>query len=174
MLVQIGSRNAPEDLVDLLAECHARIRRFLGMAHALAVTPKITDAEACNVAGQVRRYFATAFHHHIADEDDLIAPRLAGKGVDDVLHKMQHDHLRHADSVALLVGLCSAIERDPRQLAASKDELVRAAALATSLLEPHLELEERALFPAIRALPAATRDEIRAGMRERREADFAQ
>ena len=140
------------------------------MAHALAVTPKISDAEARNVAAQVRRYFATAFLHHIADEDELIAPRLAGKGVDDVLERMHRDHVRHADSVALLVGLCDAIERDPRELATSKDELVRAAALATSFLEPHLELEERALFPAIRALPAATRDEIRAGMRQRREA----
>lgn len=174
MLVQIGQRSRTEDVVDLLVECHARIRRFLGMAHALAVTPKISDAEAQNVAGQVRRYFATAFPHHLADEDELIAPRMVGKGLDDVLARMHHDHVRHADSIALIVGLCGSIERDPRQLAASKDELVRAAALATSFLEPHLELEERALFPAIRALPPATREEIRAGMQQRREADFAQ
>jgi hemerythrin-like domain-containing protein len=174
MLVQIGPRSSASDLVDLLAECHGRIRRFLAMAHALAVTPNITDAEAKNVAGQVRRYFTSAFLHHIADEDELLAPHLTGKGVDDVLAQMHRDHVRHADSVAFLVGLCDAIERDPQQLAASKDELVRGAALVTSFLEPHLELEEKVLFPAIRALPAAIRDRVRDDMRQRRERDFAQ
>lgn len=174
MLVQIGPRSQPEDLVDLLAECHARIRKFLGMAHALGVTPKLSDDEARAIAGNVRKYFAVAFPHHVADEDELIAPRLIGKGVDNILIQMHRDHVRHADSIALLVGLCDRVERDPRELPACRDELVRAAALATSFLEPHLELEERVLFPAIRALPAAIRDAIRGDMRQRRETDFAQ
>jgi hypothetical protein len=36
MLVQIGSSKESEDVVDLLLQCHQRIRHFLGLASRLA------------------------------------------------------------------------------------------------------------------------------------------
>ena len=43
------------------------------------------------------------------------------------------------------------------------------AAALRGAFEPHLALEERVLFPAISALPAAERRAIKDGMRRRRE-----
>ena len=176
MLVQIGQRAQTEDVVDLLAECHARIRRFLEMSRRLADHQPVSDDEARSTASQIRRYFTSAFTHHIADEDDLISPLLAGSStkIDDVLGRMHDDHMRHADAIALLVGICADIERDPRKLGARRDELRHAQALVAQHLEPHLETEERELFPTLRALAPELKDAIREGMRKRREADFAQ
>jgi pyridoxamine 5'-phosphate oxidase len=175
MLVQIGQRAQHEHLVDLLAECHTRIRRFLSLATALADDRSTPESEAHSVAGQVRRYFTSAFPHHVADEEQLITPRLAGTSanLDSALARIHADHAHHADAIALLVGICTAIERNPSSLAIYASELRHAAALATRCLEPHLELEERELFPAVRALSVDVQSEIRAGMRQRRDADFA-
>jgi hemerythrin-like domain-containing protein len=176
MLVQIGQRAQTEDVVDLLAECHARIRRFLEMSRRLAERHEVSDDEVRSTASQIRRYFTSAFTHHIADEDDLISPLLAGSTpkIDEVLARMHDDHMRHADAIALLVGICADIERDPRKLEARRAELAHAQLAVRQHLEPHLESEERELFPALRALSAETKEAIRAGMRKRREADFAQ
>jgi hemerythrin-like domain-containing protein len=176
MLVQIGQRTAHEDLVDLLAECHTRIRRFLELARTLAANQTAAEGEARSVAGQIRRYFSAAFPHHVRDEDQLIAPRLAGSSakLDEVTAQLHEDHVQHADAIAYLVGICADIERDPRLLAPRADELRHAAAVVTERLEPHLELEERELFPAVRELSAETKAAIRSEMRQQREADFAQ
>jgi hemerythrin-like domain-containing protein len=175
MLVQIGQRAQHEDLVDLLAECHERIRRFLSLATALAGDRLTPESEARSTAGQIRRYFSSAFPHHVADEDDVIAPRLAGQNskLDEVLAQVHGDHLHHADAIALLVGICTEIERDPQMLPIRASELRHAAALVTKFIEPHLEIEERELFPAVRALSHDDQAAIRTAMRQRREADFA-
>lgn len=76
MLVQVGRRVVSEDVVDLLTECHARIRRFLAMAHDLADAPGTTvPAEVVATAAQIRRYFSQGFALHIEDEE--IASRRA-------------------------------------------------------------------------------------------------
>jgi pyridoxamine 5'-phosphate oxidase len=175
MLVQIGQRAQTETLVDLLAECHARIRRFLSLATALADDRSAPESEAHSVAGQVRRYFTTAFPHHVADEEQLIEPRLAKTSatLDATLAKIHDDHAHHADAIALLVGICAKIERNPALLVIHASDLRHAAALVTRLVEPHLELEEREVFPAVRALPADVQTAIRTAMRQRRDADFA-
>jgi hemerythrin-like domain-containing protein len=176
MLVQIGQRTAHEDLVDLLAECHTRIRRFLELARTLAANRTAPESEAHDVAAQIRRYFSSAFPHHLRDEDQLIAPRLAGSStkIDEVMRQLHEDHVQHAESIAYLVGICADIERDPRQLAQRAGELRHAAAVVTEHLEPHLELEERELFPAVRGLSADAKAAIRSEMRQQRESDFAQ
>jgi iron-sulfur cluster repair protein YtfE (RIC family) len=47
-------------------------------------------------------------------------------------------------------------------------ELARVAALLATELEAHLELEERAIFPALRRLPEQVREAIRGAIRARR------
>jgi hemerythrin-like domain-containing protein len=170
MLVQIGQRTQHEDLVDLLAECHARIRRFLSLAASLADDRATPENEARSVAGQIRRYFSSAFPQHVADEDELVTPRLTGTNarLDQVLAQLHDDHVHHADAIAHLVDICADIERDPRTVRAG--ELRSAAERLIQQLEPHLCVEERELFPAVRALPAEIQTAIRAAMRQRREA----
>jgi hemerythrin-like domain-containing protein len=170
MLVQLGPRTANEDVVDLLLECHGRMRKFLVLARRLAEAADAPAAELRDTARQIGRYFSEAFPLHVADEDDALAPRLAGKSreVDRALAAMAADHQEHEPSVARLVALCQAIGDDPAQLAAVAGELARVAADLATALESHLELEERAIFPHVRQLPTADQDAIRAALRDRR------
>jgi hemerythrin-like domain-containing protein len=171
MLVQLGPRNTGGDVVDLLIECHGRIRKFLVLARRLARAAGSPRAEIRDTARQIRRYFVESFPLHRADEDDELAPRLAGLGVDvdRALATMTADHLEHEPSIARLIGLCTAIGDDPAQLAALADDLAQVAAELATGLESHLELEERAIFPHVRRLPTGEQSAIQAALRDRRE-----
>lgn len=175
MLLQIGQRRAPQGLVDLLLECHVRIRRFLGSAQRLATTAGLGGDELRTAAAEIRRYFVLSFPLHLADEDETIAPRLAGTSVDvdTALVQMSGDHVAHAALVGSLIDLCAAIERDPGQRDALCARLAQVAATLTAELEPHLELEERVIFRALAALAAPEQDSLHLAMRARRERAMA-
>jgi iron-sulfur cluster repair protein YtfE (RIC family) len=170
MLVTLGRPRTPDDLVELLAACHERIHRFLAMADRLARAQGATETDIRTTAGQIRRYFAESLPQHIADEDQVVSPYLAGRApaLDAALATMSADHVEHAAAVAHLVGLAAAIEDDPRTIAAVRDDLAVASADLRGLLAPHLALEEQTIFPVLRDLPAAQRQSLRAAMRARR------
>jgi hypothetical protein len=150
MLVKLGSRTSTEDVVDLLLACHDRIRSFLAMARRIATA----GGDAREAAGQVRRYFAEAYPLHVADEEELLA----------IPQRVRDDHASHAAEVDRLVAICAAIEAGaavPAELAPLAEHLERE-------LTEHLALEERDVFPAVRALPDAERAPIRDAIRARR------
>jgi len=166
MLVQLGHRAGSAELVELLLECHGRIRSFLALAARLGTAAEVSVAETAEVAGQLRRYFATAFPLHVADEEHTLLPALADRPeAAGVLARMVVEHHEHAPLVARLIAACEALERAPAQ---PRDAVVSAAAVLAAAIEPHLALEERELFPVIRALPAELRDQLVAAMRGRR------
>jgi hemerythrin-like domain-containing protein len=171
MLVQLGQRNTNEDVVDLLIECHGRMRKFLVLAHRLAGAAGAPQAEIRDLARQIGQYFTDSFPLHRADEDDEIAPRLAGASpdVDRALATMAADHVEHAPMIARLVGLCVAIGDDPRLHAELADDLARVAAELAPPLECHLELEERTIFPHVRRLPGPDQEALRIALRDRRD-----
>jgi len=173
MLVQLGNRppQDDDDIVGLLTACHGRIRKMLVLAHRLAEAAAAPPGEVAATAAQIRRYFAESFPLHLADEDEQIAPRLAGVAddVDRALVTMAAEHLEHEPAVAQLIGLCAAIAGDPRQLVALAEDLGRVAADLGARLESHLELEERAIFPYVRRLPAADQQAMRSALRDRRD-----
>lgn len=171
MLVQIGPRNSTGDVVDLLRECHARIRRFLELATRLAATPSVAAGEVRTVTEQIRRYFVEAFPLHLADEDESILPTLSGRApsVDAALATMHADHVDHAGLVERLIELCAQLHDEPEALPAQAAGLATATEALRAVLEPHLMLEEREIFPAIARLAAADRDAIKTAMRQRRE-----
>ena len=166
MLLSIGRRPHEPDLVDLLSDCHDRIRSFLDLAHRVATTPGLAAADIRTAGHQIYRYFTEAFPLHVADEEHSILPRLRGRdeGLDAALARMEDDHREHADLVERLVALCDLTMRDPRQLAAL-DETACALSLA---LEAHLSLEELVIFPALDDLSQIELAAIRAEMRGRR------
>lgn len=122
------------------------------------------------VAGQIRRYFAVAFPMHRCDEEELIAPVLAEAEaeLDAALARMVHDHADHAAAVARLIDLCTDLEREPEQLPQHAAELAAIVGGLEAELEPHLQLEEHLIFPALRELPRARREAILRAMRARR------
>ncbi|MEP6861254.1 MAG: hemerythrin domain-containing protein [Deltaproteobacteria bacterium] len=169
MIVQLGKRSIDGDVDVLLSECHLRIRRFLALA--VRITAQRTSAlDVQEAGGQVRRYFAEAFPLHLADEDELLMPVLMGREstLDRAIERMHRDHAEHEPHVAHLVELCAALERDPGGLAALVEDLAVTTKLLREVLEPHLLLEEREIFPAIRLLSDDERGQIRAAMRARR------
>jgi hemerythrin-like domain-containing protein len=170
MLVQLGQRQTSEDVVDLLRDCHERIRRFLIQARVLAEAACTDPEEIRAAASQIRRYFTEAFPMHVSDEDEQIVPRLRGASpdVDRALAMMASGHASHGALIARLVAICASLEQDPRRLSVASVELTRIAALLATELEAHLELEERAIFPAVRHLPEHVRDAIRGAIRARR------
>lgn len=171
MLVKLGQRAKSEDIVDLLVECHGRIRKFLGFARDLALAHDAPREEIRQLAAQVRRYFAVSLPLHVADEEELIEPALAGTSaeIDDALAAMHAEHATHEPALARLVGTCAWLERDPSVLASVGETLAATAAELAAEFEPHLAREERVIFPALAALAADRRDAIRAAMRARRE-----
>jgi iron-sulfur cluster repair protein YtfE (RIC family) len=172
MLLTIGRRDHPDDLVDLLATCHRRIRFHVVLARRLAERGREASVdEVRNTAAQVRNYFALALPLHVADEDEMIAPQLerTNAAVSEALRTLTSDHLRHERVLERLNELCAAIERDPGALPALDHELARLVDLLAADLAAHLELEERVVFPALRQLPATRQAEIAAAIRRRRE-----
>lgn len=164
--VQLGRRAPTDELVDVLAECHGRIRRFLHLAHTLAAAPTDTPRdELAGAAAQIRRYFVEALPLHVADEEHDVAPHLA----DHVVAQVRADHAAHEPAVAALVEVCRAVEQHPDQLARLAGPLASAARRLTAVLEPHLAYEEAIVFPLVRALDRAQQQRIRGAMRDRRE-----
>lgn len=167
MLVQLGKRPVSEDVVDLLLECHGRIRRFLVMGRQLAQASNASVSEIVATAAQIRRYFAEAFPLHVADEECDIAPRLASMVGNSVV-RMEADHRAQSFAVAELIVQCGIVEREPDQHAAVCARLHAVVVPLAADLETHMEFEERTLFPALRNLPQHDQDAILAAMRQRR------
>src|SRR5512138_518956 len=140
MLTRIGSHPRPaEDVVDLLAECHVRIRSFGDLAVLLAGANGPSGADVRDAAGRVRRYFAEALPLHVADEEESVLPRLAGRdpAVDRALVTMHREHGEHAPVIGRVVDLCAALVERPETHREMSADLAAAARAMREELEPH-------------------------------------
>lgn len=167
-LVAIGRKREDDGLVSDLAECHQRIRDAVKLAIALAEAPVLDDCVARDTAIQLNRFFTTAYRQHASEEDDLISPLLAGRStaMDIALAEMHATHASFSGCIASFLMACFAVVRAPR----CRWALLPHALLLRAVVLPHLDLEERVMFPALRALPAATHRRVLREMRQRRQA----
>jgi hemerythrin-like domain-containing protein len=173
-MITLGRKGAHEgqaakDVVDLLLECHDRIRSMTALALRLAAAEDLPDAEISEAADRVRRYFGVALPLHARDEDESVVPRLRGKDpdVDSELDAMSREHGEHGDPLARVVAAADELAREPSRLASVRGELRDAARELERHFDAHLAREERVVFPAIRKyLPAqelaAMAEELRA------------
>jgi iron-sulfur cluster repair protein YtfE (RIC family) len=160
-------------VVSRLLECHERIRRFTAMATRLAGALEAPAAQVVEAAAQLERYFATALPLHVADEDGTVLPRLLAAGPDgpvrEALEQMEQEH-RLID--ALLLPQLEAwrrLQAQPGQLPALAPGLVERALRLGEAMEPHLQREERIVFPALeRLLPRALQEQLVGEMLARR------
>jgi iron-sulfur cluster repair protein YtfE (RIC family) len=172
MLTHIGARRPTEDVVDLLLECHARIRSFTELSQRLAEATGVAPVEVAETAARVRAYFSEALPLHALDEEESILPRLAGRDrqVDASLVAMHRDHVEHAPIVERLVDMCTTLADAPERHAALAPALGAAAATLREHFARHLAEEESIVFPALaRLLDAAERAEIVRELRARRQ-----
>ena len=165
-LVQLGQRRpAGGSVVEMLADCHARIRGFTALAVRLAQADA-DPAQLGDAAARLHRYFTVALPLHVADEERSVRPRLeptASAELSDTFTEMSNEH---TESDALVARLLPFWESSPTR-SQLRGTLVTARTLA-ELMERHLAREEHVLFPAVARLPSATQKEIAAEMRARR------
>lgn len=171
MLTVIGKGPALGGAVELLLECHERIRSFLALARRVAQAGPADRDAVPEAAARVHRYFTQALPLHARDEEDSILPRLRGLDpvVDQELATMAREHAEHEPPLRVLVEACAALAGDAGRHA----ELAPAIAAATAELEAHfaghLRREEEVIFPAMRRLlPAGADAEIVKEIRARR------
>lgn len=171
MYVQIGSPEEPSDVVGLLLECHERIRTFIGLASKLGKAQEPAMDEIRDAASRISRYFSEALPLHVADEEESILPRLAGRNpeLDLALAKMHNEHTEHQGRLQLLLNICNTLKSSPEMFASLRDSLSAAASALDKQYAEHLDEEERVILPAIRALlPQDQKTAIESELRSRR------
>jgi iron-sulfur cluster repair protein YtfE (RIC family) len=140
-----------ENLVDLLLECHQRIRSFTALAREIGDQSHHESEEVRNACLSVIRYFTQALPLHVNDEEQSLLPRLIGKDaeVDSTLAVMQAQHTDHQRPIERMVAICSDLARPSANAAELSGELRPIAESIEREFIKHLELEESVIFPAI-------------------------
>lgn len=160
----------PPSLLDLLGECHQRIRHFIGLSCEVARRRDTPAAEVSRACADAARYFSEALPLHVADEEESITPHLRDRSpaVNEALDTSSAQHVWHAAQIELLLRALGEVGRAPLDESA-RERLASIAAPLRTELEEHLALEERGIFPVIRDMPAETQaliiDELRARRR---------
>jgi iron-sulfur cluster repair protein YtfE (RIC family) len=173
MLIQIGPSREPSDIVDLLLECHERIRTFLSLANRLAHAHAASRDEISDAATRITRYFSDALPLHVADEEQSILPRLSGRTpeLDAALEGMHQEHLDHEPQLNTLVELCHKLQTSPERLEELRHSLLSTASMLGNTFSTHLEQEEQIILPAIKTcLPPLEQAAMLSELRARRNA----
>ena len=152
MLIGKGPKQTSEDLVDLLLECHQRIRSFSALALAVSGQSDFQSNETVDACKRVQKYFSEALPLHVKDEEESILPRLVGRSreVDDALAQMQAQHRTHETPLRQLLELCGNLRALPEETSDARAELRDLANSLQSEFARHLDLEEAIIFPAVR------------------------
>ena len=157
MLIQVG-RSGVEggDAVDLLVECHARIRHFMAVARRLSEVRDVPAEEIRDAAASVHRYFSAALPLHARDEEESLVPRLRGlePALDQALDEISHEHDLHGPPVGRIVDLCAVLQEEPARHQDLAGKLSEAVVELDRHLTAHLDREEAVIFPAVRRLLA--------------------
>lgn len=157
------------DVVELVGDCHARIRYFSSLAVRLGEGEKC-PVNASEAAARIRRYFLEAYPLHLADEEESILPRLRSRApeVSAVIERLKSEHERLDRKIPELIAICEALENgDSTACCAAVSKLRSLGECLHTLLEAHLDNEENLLFPLIRKYltpedVSAIREEFRA------------
>lgn len=172
MTIQLGTKKkeATGELVDLLLECHGRIRTFSALARTLGETKGVPADEVKETAARVRRYFFEALPLHVRDEEETILPRLRGASpeVDRALAAMQSEHHGHEPLLEELRAICDDLIAHPDRHAARAERLAHVARHLEADFATHLDAEERIVFPALARLAPDLRAQMIGELRARR------
>lgn len=163
----------PDSPFHMLRECHGRIRTFLTRARLLLEVDGARDAEVADAARSLVRYFTLGLGKHVQDEDLSLAPRLRALPLPpealEALETMEAQHRVIDARVDGLVARWRQLEAPSAPRPTSFPTLREDTDALTVLMEEHLQLEERVLFPvADRLLSPPEQQALREEMRARR------
>lgn len=154
-IVSISSAGSPVTAVDLLIGCHARIRHFTSVISRLAHAEGSSPEEITAAADAAHRYFAVALPLHEADEEESLRPRLLQLQQPELsvaTAAMEHQHQAIDALVERTLPLLLLLSRNPAKLPEVHGELCSLSKALEEAFRGHLQLEETAIFPAIRNL----------------------
>ncbi len=159
----------PADVVEALQFAHTRSRVVLQLAESLAT--RSATLGAADAARTVLAHVQELMPLHFEDEEQSLAPRLAGRHpvVDGALARMKAGHFRLSAILARVATYCGLVAEDPAALHARRFQLAGAVRDLRRELEPHQAQEESIVFPAVkRLLYREDIDDIRREMDARR------
>lgn len=140
------------DWVDGLMGVHALARRMVELAKEMTM---LGPGPVCaQTAAKVADFFSGVWAKHVREEDEVLAPALAGRdaAVDQALAQLARQHFTLEALVARVVTPCRRLSRDASALDAYRLQLEAAAEALEVSLHEHLAHEERVIFPALRKL----------------------
>lgn len=169
---------AGPDAIDLLVECHGRIRQFTNIALRLAHAKGVDEGEIREAASRLIRYFTIALPLHSEDEETSLHDRLqaseAPSEIKEAIERMVEEHGPIHATIDELVHLWKTLVDAPSRLADDAEPLRKGAEELARLFDEHLAQEESIIFPAARQyLQPEALAEILEEMRARREAKGA-
>jgi iron-sulfur cluster repair protein YtfE (RIC family) len=144
-----GNRN--RDALEMLERCHRQLEDSLDglrtAAEALAAG-RGGQAELDAVADAVERLQRTG-RRHVADEEESLFPRLAGRGVDELIAVLRAQHREHEQLESELHAVAGGLRLPcPADTAAA---LERVAVALQRAYQVHMDREDRELIPAAAA-----------------------
>lgn len=147
--------SSTQDLLQLMLDCHERIRRFCSLAQRLGEMRDASDEELTACAEQLLAFFTMGLPLHLDDEDHSLTPRLLERGVPRPvvrsLWEMGRAHERLEARVDALTSLWAEVRATPECHARLAPLLTEDARRVTALVEALLTLKEEFLYPAARA-----------------------
>jgi hypothetical protein len=170
---QSSSPSHPRDAFDMRLECHERIRRFAELACRAASQDRVPEEQRAEAFAGVERYFTMALPLHVEDEDVSLARLLRELELSEELRRgveeMERQHREIEALVATLLPRWRLLREQPGRHEEFARELLADSERLKGLMEEHLGLEERLLFPEARArLSPASVAALSAEIQERR------
>lgn len=142
---------------EMLDACHDRVERMLRLLGKIRGHVKThgADAQACDAARDVMRYFDQAGPHHHEDEERHVFPPLLAQrdpAVLAVVIRLKQDHLEMAEQWALVRASLSALAEAADGWAGFSAEEEQRFEAYDALYRRHLVDENGVVYPAARAL----------------------
>jgi hemerythrin-like domain-containing protein len=140
---------------EMLSACHVRVERSLSLLARLAshLRDHGSDDNARRAAADVLRYFDVAAPHHHEDEERHLFPPLLRAGspeLREAVESLLRDHQTMSALWARLRGALEQVAEGTQQALSPQDEEAIAAFLG--LYAGHLDIEDRVVYPAARAM----------------------
>jgi iron-sulfur cluster repair protein YtfE (RIC family) len=150
-----------------MLEAHEDIRRFTAIAVQLGHALDSSLPELSEAAERVLHYFTRELPVHLLEEDEALLPRLFTTELPaemfQHLWELERQHEAFELLLEELVPLWRAVRDTPGHYAQLVGRLARAGRRLMTMMEEHITLEERILFPFIRShLSLHTREELAA------------
>jgi hemerythrin-like domain-containing protein len=152
---------------EMLAACHERVERMLGLLQRLAehLVDKGADEPARQAARDVMRYFDIAGPAHHEDEERHVFPALLSVGdvgLSAVVERLHAEHLQ-------MVTAWATLRQELARIADAGDATATHWQAFAALYRTHIETEEGVAYPAaLRALSSDARAAMGREMAQRR------